>query len=300
MLKKNNKTNINNTEILIPKEHSMLSTYGELYYEHIDKIKDKIKKSEDMTYIHFRTGNNFYNPESNMAESIYPITKNTQFLNLKNEKQFQNFIKKGLNEENINNEEIYSFLKMFIHQVYKCINTKFYYKEKIKLSEVFTALYNFENLFKKYNEYTESNIHDNSIREYISTMYGLLRIESLLKNIETKLNITHNKDLNIAKIVSEKPIELFDTDNLYNKIFFYSFFNEIISNLVLMSESKKNSSLTKNKVYIIFDKYPKDFILEPCLYSQLRALGIKLIFPKSEDLSFDQYLNQNSLNININ
>ena len=89
MLKKNNKTNINNTEILIPKEHSMLSTYGELYYEHIDKIKDKIKKSEDMTYIHFRTGNNFYNPESNMAESIYPITKNTQFLNLKNEKQFE-------------------------------------------------------------------------------------------------------------------------------------------------------------------------------------------------------------------
>ena len=209
-------------------------------------------------------------------------------------------MKNNLNEENINNEEIYSFLKMFIHQVYKCINTKFYYKEKIKLSEVFTALYNFENLFKKYNEYTESNIHDNSIREYISTMYGLLRIESLLKNIETKLNITHNKDLNIAKIVSEKPIELFDTDNLYNKIFFYSFFNEIISNLVLMSESKKNSSLTKNKVYIIFDKYPKDFILEPCLYSQLRALGIKLIFPKSEDLSFDQYLNQNSLNININ
>lgn len=300
MFKKNNMNDINNTEVLIPKEHSMFSTYGELYYEHIDKIKDKIKKSEDMTYIHFRTGNNFYNPESNMAESIYPITKNTQFLNLKNEKQFQNFIKKGLNEENINNEEIYSFLKMFIHQVYKCINTKFYYKEKIKLSEVFTALYNFENLFKKYNEYTESNIHDNSIREYISTMYGLLRIESLLKNIETKLNITHNKDLNIAKIVSEKPIELFDTDNLYNKIFFYSFFNEIISNLVLMSESKKNSSLTKNKVYIIFDKYPKDFILEPCLYSQLRALGIKLIFPKSEDLFFDQYLNQNSLNININ
>lgn len=300
MLKKNNKTNINNTEILIPKEHSMLSTYGELYYEHIDKIKDKIKKSEDMTYIHFRTGNNFYNPESNMAELIYPITKNTQFLNLKNEKQFQNFIKKGLNEENINNEEIYSFLKMFIHQVYKCINTKFYYKEKIKLSEVFAALYDFENLFKKYNEYTESNIHDNSIREYISTMYGLLRIESLLKNIETKLNITHNKDLNIAKIVSEKPIELFDTDNLYNKIFFYSFFNEIISNLVLMSESKKNSSLTKNKVYIIFDKYPKDFILEPCLYSQLRALGIKLIFPKSEDLSYDEYLQKNSLKIDIN
>ena len=68
-----------------------------------------------MTYIHFRTGNNFYNPESNMAESIYPITKNTQFLNLKNEKQFQNFIKKGLNEENINNEsEFYSWCNVNI------------------------------------------------------------------------------------------------------------------------------------------------------------------------------------------
>lgn len=300
MFKKDNMTDTNNTEILIPKEHSMLSIYGESYYEYIDKIKDKIKKSDDMTYIHFRTGNNFYNPESNMRKCIYPITKNSQFLNLKNEEQFQNFIKKGLNEENINNEEIHSFLKMFIHQVYKCINTKFYYKEKIKLSEVFAALYDFENLFKKYNEYTESNIHDKSIREYISTMYGLLRIESLLKNIETKLNITHNKDLNIARIVSEKPIELFDTNDLYNKIFFYSFFNEIIDKLHILSESKKNSGLTKNRVYIIFDKYPKDFILEPCLYSQLRALGIKLIFPKSEDLSYDQYLNQNSLNLNIN
>ncbi len=300
MLKKNNKTNINNTEILIPKEHSMLSTYGELYYEQVDKIKDKIKKSEDMTYIHFRAGNNFYNPESNMRKWIYPITKNTQFLNLKNEEQFQYFIKKGLNEENINNEEIHSFLNMFIHQVYKCINTKFYHKEKIELSEIFAALYDFKNLFEKYNKYTDSEIHDESIREHISTMYGFLKIESLLKNIEKKLNIIHNKDLNIAKIVSEKPIELFDTDDLYNKILFYSFFDEIISNLVTTSESKKNSGLTKNKVYIIFDKYPKDFILEPCLYSQLRALGIKLVFPKPEDSSYDEYLNKNSLNININ
>jgi len=62
---------------------------------------------------------------------------------------------------------------------------------------------------------------------------------------------------------------------------------------------KKNSGLTKNRVYIIFDKYPKDFILEPCLYSQLRALGIKLIFPKPEDLSYDKYLHKNSLNIDI-
>lgn len=300
MLKKNNKTNINNTEILIPKEHSMLSTYGELYYEHVDKIKDKIKKSEDMTYIHFRTGNNFYNPETNMRKWIYPITKNSQFLNLKNEEQFQNFIKKGLNEENINNEEIHSFLNMFIHQVYKCIHTKFYHKDKIELSEVFAALYDFKNLFEKYNQYTDSDIHDESIREYISKMYSFLKIESLLKNIETKLNITHNKDLNIAKIVSEKPIELFDTDDLYNKIFFYSFFYEIISNLISISESKKNSGLTKNRVYIIFDKYPKDFILEPCLYSQLRALGVKLIFPKPEDLSYDEYFQKNSLNIDIN
>jgi len=300
MLKKNNKTNINNTEILIPKEHSMLSTYGELYYEQVDKIKDKIKKSEDMTYIHFRAGNNFYNPESNMRKWIYPITKNTQFLNLKNEEQFQNFITKGLNEENINNEEIHSFLNMFIHQVYKCINTKFYHKEKIELSEIFSALYDFKNLFEKYNKYTDSEIHDESIREYISKMYNFLKIESLLKNIETKLNITHNKYLNIAKIVSEKPIELFDTDDLYNKIFFYSFFYEIISNLISISESKKNSGLTKNRVYIIFDKYPKNLILEPCLYSQLRALGIKLIFPKPEDLSYDKYLHKNSLKIDIN
>ena len=71
MLKKNNKTNINNTEILIPKEHSMLSTYGELYYEHIDKIKDKIKKSAENYLNIFKD----YPYIFNLGHGVLPETK---------------------------------------------------------------------------------------------------------------------------------------------------------------------------------------------------------------------------------
>jgi hypothetical protein len=281
------------------KENTMIMTNGEEYFYYINKMKEEIKKEKSSTYIHFRSEENNFNPESNMTNGIFPITKTSQLFNLKNEQSLQTMIERGLYDEGVQDEKIHYFLKMFINQVYKCINTKYYHKEKLSISEIFEAFYNFEKMFSEYNQYTETKIHDKSVEEFISVMYGMSKIEMLLKNIENKFDINHYENLNVSKIISEKPIELFATSSIYNETLFYLFFNEIVSKLHIMNKNRNEIDLKMDKVYIIFDQYPKDLIKEPCLYAQLRALGVKLIFPKSEDSSYCTHLETNSTTFEI-
>tara|TARA_B100000700_G_C15044950_1_gene857405 strand:+ start:2772 stop:3683 length:912 start_codon:yes stop_codon:yes gene_type:complete len=282
------------------KENTKIMEYGKKYYDYIDLMKKEIKKDSNSTYIHFRSKLNNKNPESNMAEGIFSIINKEQILNLKDVDSFQEIITCGLYMENIKNEEIHYFLKMFVSQVYKCIEIKYYHKQELSLTEVFNCCYGFESLFKKYNDYTESIIHNKNIGDYISKMYSILKIEEILKNIEKQINIIHKNNFDIIEILKNKPIELFDTNSIYNETIFYLLYKKTVSDLNLINSERIESDFKNFRIYVIFDNYPINFIREPYYYYQLRALGIKIIFPDSEDLSYCQYLNANSVSLNIN
>ena len=250
-----------------------------------------LKQEKNINTFHFINKENSRFFMSNPNRSNINILNGYEYLYLKSETSFQEIIFKYLKIKEINNPVLESFITFFTEHMYKIIEVKYFNYEEISIREIINIHLNYIKEIEEYNTFMKEQIKD-SVKYHISGLFYELGFKEILEDIKREIiNIDHGL-INLQGILDLRSIDVYETSNKYNSILSNVFFKENTKSF--FSTQNNNLKMSNIRKIIIFDEIPNDiFRSVPVAISQLRAMGIYVIFPYMEGEEIEMYLNAN-------
>ena len=274
------KINIPNTHIRVNAKN--LEDYEKKTHDFISTIKKDFKYN----YIEFRSDEK--NVDQKLDNGLI-VNNDNKFLNLKDYYSIYSlitiFVKN--NKQYSFNPEFSHFLVNLLKSIYPSILLKISTLNSISINDILSLIQNHRSLNAKYDTYLTKDYSEDEILDAYDENICFFNLDKILNDMKlTDFNITHAdiKYENLSLI--KQPIHFTNVDYFYKEVIFLAIALRVIytRSVASLYKTKKYELVqvdlaSRKELFIILNDHIGAELPSTSHYAQLRAVGIRLIYP---------------------
>lgn len=282
------------------------------YKSKIEIIKSDITKKAKYNYIEFKNHKDIINKDVYSEKII--INNDNQFLNLKDYFSIHSLIINYISTKYHNDlkiegipYEVSVLLNTFLNDTYKYIIFKLENRNELNINAILESIIDFKNILKEAESFLGKELFDKEKIDNYEKLFKDYNLKEILNEIINEdFKISHNK-LNYKNIFySTSPLIFIEVNEFYKNVFLDAIIMSCITNILGMNIEEKsldlNMTMPKNRkrIIVFMDKPPINDPFHPILYSQLRGLGLNLIYPNIDNGEKKEYFKASFRKLYVN